>query len=171
MDQRQVRGGRESGRYRAERGKRCPLRGSFTWALLLALTLLPQPTTAAPGCKVTVSADLTFGSYDVYSPAPLTTTGRVRLSCPASTNPQITLSSGGSASFVWRELRSTTGALRYNVYMDAAMSLVWGDGTDGSSVFTAPSGKEQVVLYGRIPAGQDPTAGDYADSLQLTLYL
>lgn len=120
---------------------------------------------------MTVRSDLAFGLYDVYSPTPLTSTGSIRLACPGSPNPRIALSAGNSGTYAWRELRSGAERLRYNVYQDSSMTLIWGDGTDGSAIYTASSGNATVTLYGRIPAGQDAAAGDYSDSLLATIFL
>lgn len=139
--------------------------------LSLLLAFAPALARGAPPCRVNVRADLAFGLYDVYSPIPLTTTGSIRLACPASPNPQITLSAGNSGAFLWRELRSGAERLRYNVYQNSSMTIVWGDGTDGSSIYTSSSGTATVTLYGRIPAGQDAAAGNYSDSLLATIFL
>ena len=114
---------------------------------------------------------LAFGTYDPFSPSPLLSTARVRLSCPQGQNPQITISRGNSSTYLSRELWSGSERLRYNVYQDAAMSVIWGDGTDGSVAYISPTGSAQLVLYGRIPAGQDAAAGDYGDTLTVTVFL
>jgi spore coat protein U-like protein len=139
--------------------------------LALALLLLPAgPARAALTCTATVTGGIVFGTYDVFAPAPLTSTGRIRLNCPKGLTAQIFLSAGNSADFTWRELRSPDGALRYNVYQDPGWSVVWGDGSDGSSVYVSTGGNAQLVLYGRIPAGQDVPDGTYSDALTLTLF-
>lgn len=125
---------------------------------------------ALPTCSATVSGGLSFGVYDVYAAVPLTATARLRLNCPKGQAPQITISAGNSGSFAWRELRSASDRLRYNVYLDPAMTVVWGDGTDGSSPWIG-SGNAQLTLYGRVPAGQDVSSGDYSDTLVVTVFL
>jgi spore coat protein U-like protein len=136
-----------------------------------SLLLSALPAGAAPPCGVTVQGALSFGSYDVFSPAPLTSTARIQLGCPPGRNPQVTISRGNSATYVWRELRSGADVLRYNVYQDAALTIVWGDGTDGSRAYVAPRGNAQLVLYGVVPAGQDTTPGTYTDALLVTVFL
>lgn len=138
------------------------------WLLLL---LLPTSAAAAPPstCSASVQGDLAFGTYDPLSPAPLPSTARVRLSCPKGLSAQVLLSSGNSGTFTWRELRSTSAALRYNVYQDAGGTVVWGDGSEGSSLYTSGGGNEQLILYGRIPPAQDVPDGIYSDALTLTL--
>lgn len=158
-------------RHRDERRLASHDLGTHLRILAVALLLLPAAASAAPGCSVTVVSGLSFGTYDVFAPTPLTSTARVRLNCPKGLAAQILLSSGSSSTFGWRELRSSTGALRYNVYQNPAWSIVWGDGSDGSNAYVTSGGNVQMILYGRIPAGQDVPDGTYADTLVLTLLL
>jgi spore coat protein U-like protein len=58
--------------------------------------------------------------------------------------------------------------LQYNLYLDAARTAIWGDGTGGTQSYTTaspPSGTQVVTIYGRIVAGQDVAAGGFADTV------
>lgn len=166
-DQMKLGGHFERDRYPCERPSR-----HMIWVLLGGLALLlPQPAIAVPACSATLSGGLDFGPYDVYSPAPLTATARLRLTCPKGLTPQITISAGNSGAFDWRELRSLGDALRYNVYQDAGMTIIWGDGTGGSSAYLSAAGNAQLTVYGRVPAAQDVTSGAYTDLLTVTVFL
>jgi spore coat protein U-like protein len=141
-------------------------------ALTLAAFLLPPAIArAAPPCGVTVSGDLLFGTYDVFSTAPLDTTATVRLTCPAARAPQVLIAKGNSSSFLARELWSGSEVLRYNLFLDPGRTQVWGDGTEGTAFFAPPKGNAQATIYARIPAGQDPAAGTYSDTLVITVFL
>ena len=60
--------------------------------------------------------------------------------------------------------------LEYNVYLDAARTQIFGDGTGATAVFNAANARWQVVtFYGRIFPGQTVPAGTYSDSLVATL--
>jgi spore coat protein U-like protein len=66
--------------------------------------------------------------------------------------------------------------LLYNLYLDAARTIVWGDGTGGSQ--TGPmvttrgaGGTTTAYVFGRIPAGQDVAAGVYGDTIRVTFEL
>jgi len=159
--------------YRADPPLSPPLRVTLARLILLAAAALtPFAASAVPSCSATVMTGIAFGTYDVFSPAPLTSTGRLRLNCPRGQSPQITLSTGNSGRYAWRELRTPAqDALRYNVYLDPAMTVVWGDGTDGSQPYVSPGGNAQLVIYGKVPAGQDATPGDYLDLLTITVFL
>jgi spore coat protein U-like protein len=73
-------------------------------------------------------------------------------------------------------MRHGSGAtLNYNIYADAARSIVWGDGNSGTLVVAdAYSLAESSVtrnypVYGRIFPGQNAPVGIYTDSIFITL--
>jgi spore coat protein U-like protein len=138
-------------------------------ASTVAALLLPGLPRAAPPCNVNVSGSLAFGTYDGFSTTPLDTTAQLSLKCPASNAPQVWISKGNSATYTPRTLLSGTQALPYNVYLDPARTVIWGDGTGGTSVFAPPKGNAQTTIYGRIPAGQDVVPGMYTDDLVVTV--
>ena len=71
--------------------------------------------------------------------------------------------------------RTTAPALtmNYNLFMDAANTIIWGDGTSGTQFLTFPStpGNKTYAgtIYGTIPAGLDVGPGNYTDTIQATL--
>jgi spore coat protein U-like protein len=166
----------QNGRLLAARYRGKPRRGGHfrTWisALVVAAALLaPRAASAVPRCSVTISTDVLFGTYDVFATAPLDGLARLRLTCPQGVNPQITISKGNSATYAAREMRSGADVLRYNLYLDSAYQLIWGDGTEGSRAYTTPSGNAQIQIYARIPPGQDAPPGLYGDTLVVTVFL
>ena len=68
----------------------------------------------------------------------------------------------------------TSGAnlLNYNLYVDAARTNVWGDGS-GTTFTIANSGTgaaQAVNVYGRVPSGQTTVPpGGYADTVAVTV--
>ena len=65
------------------------------------------------------------------------------------------------------------GQLSYNIYLDAARTMVWGDGTGGSSYYSATgtgnAAPVSVIMYGGIPTQQNVGAGTYTDILVVTI--
>ncbi len=65
--------------------------------------------------------------------------------------------------------------LEYNIYTDVTRTVIFGDGTGGTSnVQVKRKGQpepwtEIVSMYGQIPPGQDVSAGTYSDSLSATV--
>lgn len=128
-------------------------------------------------CSVT-STPVSFGNYDVFSTAPLDSTGIIAISC---SNPEkkpmpvtVSISSGGSGSFNPRQMQFAGGADRMNYYLfiDPSKTTIWGDSTGGTSTFTDTIVRDATLnatIYGRIPAKQDLRAGAYSDSLLVTV--
>ncbi|WP_407809904.1 spore coat protein U domain-containing protein, partial [Staphylococcus aureus] len=85
----------------------------------------------------------------------------------------VTLSPGISGAALARQLRQSGHQLNYNLYTDNARTIVWGDGTGGTSKVSTPlngllSFSVSVPVYGRIPARQWVAAGPYSDSVVVT---
>ena len=144
-------------------------RTAFVVAMATAGLLLSSPAEAAPGCTVSTTG-VSFGSYDVFGASSTDSTGSVTYNCSGGArNISITLSKGVSTTFSPRTMTSGSNTLSYNLYTDAARSVIWGDGTSGTQTYTdanPPNNRNIVVtIYGRIPAGQDVAAGSYSDTV------
>jgi spore coat protein U-like protein len=61
----------------------------------------------------------------------------------------------------------------YNLYRDAANTIIWGDGTSGTQYlsFTSTPGLKTYAgtIYGTIPANLDVAPGTYTDTVQASL--
>lgn len=152
--------------------------------ILLALCLLGVVGSVirvqAFSCDVSATG-VNFGSYDVFSPVPLDSTGSINVTCNIPPkNPHaplavtVSLSPGNSGSFAQRAMQQTGGPdqLNYNLYTNASMSTPWGDGGGSSSVETAFVTKDmpyRATIYGRIPAKQNVRAGSYGDIITVTI--
>jgi spore coat protein U-like protein len=133
--------------------------------------VLAQPAWAE-GCSLFSTPAINFGSYNVYSTAPLDSVSTVSWKCQRTRLlAYITLDEGQSGTYSQRTMTSGANTLQYNLYTDAARTTVWGDGTSGTSeytfLFTSSSGS--VNIYGRIPALQDVAVGHYSDSVTVTI--
>jgi spore coat protein U-like protein len=162
-------------------------------ALLVPMSLEDVAATAdAAQCTFEGAAVVAFGSYDPLSNASLEAQGRVSYRCletlaaaPAlrtSTPTQPTPGSGllvrislstGNAGVFNRAMRGGVERLHYNLYLDATHQVVWGDGSAGTYVYSAPALLDNrvvvVPVYGRVFAGQDVTAGQYFDQILVTM--
>lgn len=125
----------------------------------------------------TVSVSTTsvvFGSYNPLSSSAKDITGGITVSCanvdddlPEITS--ITIAKGSSSTYDQRTMSNGTSTLNYNLYVDAARTSIWGDGTEGSAKQSLPAGStnytETFTVYGRIPGSQSQaTAGSYSDT-------
>lgn len=133
---------------------------------------------AATNCTLTVTP-ISFGKFNALNRSATTVVGQLHVLCtgPSETF-AISLSTGDSGSYNPRLLKSaSTGALlQYNLYTDANHTLIWGDGTGGTSVVTGMTGNCAhpngciFLIYGNIPPNQSTAnaASDYQEQNQIT---
>lgn len=74
-------------------------------------------------CVINSTDNLIFGAYIPNSPAPLQTSGQIKLSCTKGAVASVIPASGGSA------LSGGGTTLKYALYADSAYSKTWGTGT------------------------------------------
>lgn len=143
--------------------------------LLAALAAPPGLALAAPRCSFGAASALAFGPYDPFAVAPTDGTSTLTYQCPPGQPLRVSLDPGSSGVFAAREMRQGGEVLLYNLFLDAARTVVWGDGTGGSSigpgVTTRSGGTTSAWVFGRIPAGQDVVAGAFADTVRVTFDL
>lgn len=143
------------------------------WACMTAL-MLASGNALAANCQVTVTP-LDFGIYNPGSAAPLDVAGNLDVRCVGGAGSFIvTISQGANGGFFPRQLTSGPYLMQYNLYTDPARSLIWGDGTGGTTVNSGnkPSPGKPVSfsfpIYGRIFPRQSVGTGMYTDALLVT---
>ena len=144
--------------------------------ILTFLYILFSVNIISAACTVSTTAT-SFGMYDIFSTFPTDSTGSITITCNETPPPNVTVSIGpslNSGGFYPRKMRLTGGndLLNYNLYTDATCTNVWGDGTSGTIVLTRKAHKNRpltLMVYGRIPTGQDVSAGSYSDILTVML--
>jgi spore coat protein U-like protein len=145
--------------------------------LTLAALMLLAPAAAQTACTVSASG-VAFGVYNPFSATATDATGTVTLSCSIASGLggyNIALGTGGSGSYAGRRMSSGSSILHYQLYLDAAHSQIWGDGTGGSSIVAGAdnipllSGTSIRQVYGRIAARQVASPGPYTDVIVVTV--
>ena len=135
-------------------------------AFLLVLFMTAR---AEASCTISTTS-VAFGTYNVFSATPRDANGTVQINCTPREDIQVTLSRGSSSSFNPRTLRSGTNLLNYNLFRDAARTQIWGDGTAGTLIVTGNNVRNTTVtVFGRVPASQDATVGNYSDTIVATV--
>lgn len=149
--------------------------GVTCWLLLGAVQNFAPHASAASRCRVESAASLRFGAYTSTDHKPLDTTSYVSYSCH-DVDPgdviYLQFSRSRSGDFMPRRFTGPGPGFEYNIYLDAARTAVWGDGTAGTVDYEAhpPEGRTVTVpVYGRIAPGQNVWAGAYDDTLVVTL--
>ncbi len=151
-------------------------RASTVLAVAVAAAVAPSRARGAPACSFGVAGALSFGVYDPLAAAPTDSSSTMSYRCPKGQAVQISLDAGLAGSFAARALTLGTERLLYNLFLDAARTIVWGDGTGGSQAGPGVTthgagGTTTVYVFGRIPAGQDVVAGTYGDTIRVTFQL
>lgn len=125
-------------------------------------------------CNLTTTG-VNFGAYDVFLTTPADSTGTATILCDATTNVATSIGqSPNSGGFNPRRMKhSSLGDLMiYNLYTDSSRTIIWGDGTGGTSTVTQKAIKNKplnLTIYGRIPPGQDVSGGLYGETLTVTI--
>jgi spore coat protein U-like protein len=128
---------------------------------------------AAPTCTISTTS-VNFGSYSVFAGSATDSTGTVTITCNgAAHDVVVSLSKGASPTFSPRTMMMGSEVLSYNLYRDAARTSIWGDGTAGTSTYTNANPPNNaaisITVYGRVPAGQDVSAGAYSDTVSAVI--
>jgi len=138
--------------------------------LLFALALLALAPRAAraQACSNLAATAINFGNYDVYDTADTLQVGTITYSCK-TVAPSVEISASANGAYRPRqmaELFSFGNTLNYDLYFDAARTIVWGTGADARTLPRTGTGSTPV--YARIFAGQDVDAGFYFDLITVT---
>lgn len=140
----------------------------LTWSVLTAQAVQPS---GGNGCTINSGSGLNFGSYDVFSLSETTGNGSFAVqSCTNGKSSYTATFSTGSGTYTTRTMTmiGSTDKLQYNLYTDMAYTNILGDSPFSGTGSTSTSGGSQSI-YGRIPAGQDVSAGSYSDTITITI--
>lgn len=115
---------------------------------------------------------LNFGMvYFLNTAVPVTgqqNAGALQVNCNNGTSYTVLLSGGQSGNTAARYMQNTAGAkVSYNLYTNAAHTLIW-DNVTGVSM-TATGQTTWLPVYGLVPAQATPAAGNYSDTVQVTV--
>lgn len=145
--------------------------------LALAPSPAPAPTTTGTlsvSAVVQSSCSLTggtmgFGTYTSGQTSNLDVDGQLTFAnCPTG-NLVFELDGGGTGSTSARKMTAGSSSLNYQLYRNASRSSVFGTGSSAHTEIRLVAGGGNIPVYGRIPANQTVPAGNYADTVNVTL--
>lgn len=119
------------------------------------------------GCTVSTGG-IAFGGYDPFVAQDVDSVANISVTCDEATSYSIALSTGGG-TYEQRAMTNGLHQLLYNLYTDATLSTVWGDGSGHSATVSDIQLVATHTVYGRIPARQDTHVGVYSDTIVITL--
>lgn len=126
-------------------------------------------------CALTTAPTaLNFGSTGVLT-GNVDTTSTVKVTCTTGAPYNIGLDAGANPSTASdvTTRRMTDGSshyVNYSMYTTAGHNSVWGNTVSTNTVGSTGTGSEQsFTVHGRVPAQTTPQAGDYADTVTVTV--
>lgn len=140
--------------------------GRLVWALP-CIAACAGPALAL--CSVD-TAPVAFGVIDPQRQS--RGTGEVVVRCDAAASFAVGISPGGGGSGGRRMRGSPGGRLDYSLFADPGYSVPWGDGAAIGNPVTASSDggtPNRLTVYGIVPPQNGIDAGEYDDSLEVTL--
>lgn len=123
-------------------------------------------------CTIDAATDLDFGSVPGLIDAPVDQDATITLTCTRRTAWDVGLDNGQHAAGDTRrmQLDGGTSHVTYELFRDPARTLRWGStpGTDAEPG-EGTGFQQQVTVHGRVPAGQAVPAGQYRDTVTVTV--
>lgn len=134
---------------------------------------LPVATLVSANCTLN-SAVLSFGNYapiGLNKTSPLDSSTSFQIACTKGANVVISMNNGLYSTNAQSASRAMTDGsqhyLSYELYTNSGHSNVWNT-TNTLSYMSTSSAASSETVYGRIPAGQNPAAGNYTDMVTIT---
>lgn len=125
-------------------------------------------------CRIDTVSDLDFGTVFQTLDRNIDSTGTIAITCTSPSwsggSYRVMLGDGLHASGQQRRMQGPGGAfLDYGLYRDAARTERWGD-TEQTGVSQAGNGQpQQLRVYGRVPPQAVSAAGNYSDTVVVTV--
>ena len=120
----------------------------------------------------TVSAgSLDFGTYDPLSPSDVDDSGSFDVRCTNGGDATIKLDQGqngaGTLASPVRRMANGLNLLQYELFSDSNRQNAW-EGATGVS-YTGDGNTQTQTVYGRIVSGQNAVAGNFSDTVVITV--
>jgi spore coat protein U-like protein len=158
------------------RAARMPVRAGALLLCMVLGALAPGALQAAIGSCTVSATGVIFGTYTPLQAAPLASAGTISIACTGVTGRTkitIDLNTGASGNYATRTLIAGAFTLNYNLYLDAANTEIWGNGTGVSVAGTATIRRRipdvTLTVYGAVAARQDPAPGSYTDNITVSV--
>ena len=151
-------------------------------ALALGASNAQALCTGVCGCTV-ATTNMSFVNVNPLAATSAPSTSTVTVSCGGVAglfvSYSVAFSAGNSGSFATRKMVNGANQLAYNLYQDAGLTTVWGDGTGGSqsqsggvTLVALGTYSQSFTVYGSIPLPQStvaPSPTPYGDSISVNV--
>jgi spore coat protein U-like protein len=123
-------------------------------------------------CFITATpTTLDFGSVGLLNTA-RNGTSTISVQCVSGTPYKVGLDGGlhSGSDISARRMAQGTNSVAYQLYRDAARTLVWGNTPGSDMVAATGTGSPQILtVYGQVPAQPTPPAGTYQDTVVVSV--
>lgn len=132
-------------------------------------------TATVQGACTIDPATLAFGAYDPTSGSADTASATITLNCTAGSRFWIGLDMGDQPNAGVRRMTNGTEFLGYELRHDSSSGALWDNADPGTTTLSSYAGTglgtatDTVTVYGVIPAGQIVQAGNYSDTVTMTV--
>lgn len=125
----------------------------------------------SPECNLSTADILDFGQFPGLPGPEVTASAAINMTCRLGTPWRMSLGNGLHAQGATRRMSNGSGAFaRYELYRDAAMTLPFGQTVNvDQQAGTGTGSNQSVTVYGRVPAAQSLTPGNYSDQVVVTV--
>ena len=118
-------------------------------------------------CQISSPSDLDFGTQGLLTSA-VDATATFVVRCTQNASYTISLNDGSNASSGQSRMTDGSGHyVNYELYQDSSRSTLWDTSNTVSS--TGTGSDQTFTIYGRVPAQSTPPAGDYSDTVTITV--
>jgi spore coat protein U-like protein len=146
--------------------------------VLLGLLLGSTAMVHAAACSLNTTG-LSFGNFNLLDTAARDSSSSLTVACTGTTGEIVSYSLAASLLPAYSDTRIMTNgsySLRYDFFVDAARTAVFGDGTHGSTLIggsmtlSGSQGQAVHTIYARIEGHQNAVPpGSYGDTVNLTI--
>lgn len=138
---------------------------------LVQATVNTSASAILPGSCSIVADDLAFGSHSSLAAAVNAAAG-IRLTCTANTAWSVGIDGGGSGDPGNRRMRRNGVGpewVAYGIYRNSGRTQLWGNTPTSSMTGVGTGAEVALTAYGQVPDQPIPVAGDYRDTVVVTV--
>jgi spore coat protein U-like protein len=120
-------------------------------------------------CEV-IADDLEFGDYDPVQASPLDAETSLSVTCTSGTPYTLGLSlgDGAGASVANRYMQDGADQLAYILYQNSGRTTLWGESSN-TLAGVGDGIADTIDVFGRVPMQQAAPAGEYEDTITVTV--
>ena len=119
-------------------------------------------------CVLNMATDLDFGTVSQLD-RPRDASSHIQLRCATDASWSMTLDNGLNAANGQRRMASNGDFLPYQLYMDPALLIPWGDTIPTGAADTGENEDVSLTVYGRVFPQPAVVPGQYSDTITVTL--